>query len=515
MDSIDRADAEDRNGSDASLETNPAAFAAPVVSVESDDYVSAIVGLQVAARRLLDSARVIITALALAFVFRAFFVEPFIIPTGSMAPTLLGDHWSVVCPSCGYTFDTVQRLSPDESENISIRCGNCREFFVPPAAGLTRKPGDRILVHKWIDSLVPPKRWEVCVFRDPSSPLQHYIKRIVGLPQERIEIIDGDVYINDVIVRKPAWVQQALWQPVYAQEFPELARSMKFSRWIEAGAVRDQGRWSGLDESVLRFAGQPGQSGSLQFIADAGEYCFDYSAYNGTSDGNRVHDVKVSTGIQWEDQVARCAFSLRLANASVHCTFSASGRITVEIQTDRTREATEAHTFENVYDFDSRVPVCVELFHLEQKFVLQCNNRTIFETGDEFGFARAADRRGKPSEQFRLEIRGSEGPFSLNQFRLHRDVYYTESRMAVRAVRGEPFSLERGEYFALGDNSADSKDSREWLEYGPHLPSGYRLGTIPRSKIVGKAAFVYLPGLQKGFAGSIRMSDIGRGRFIR
>src|SRR6476659_4851217 len=48
----------------------------------------------------------ILIAFILAFVFRAFVVEAFVIPTGSMAPTLMGAHARFHCDDCGYRFDT-------------------------------------------------------------------------------------------------------------------------------------------------------------------------------------------------------------------------------------------------------------------------------------------------------------------------------------------------------------------------------------------------------------------------
>src|SRR5437763_5295401 len=47
----------------------------------------------------------ILVAFILAFIFRAFVVEAFVIPTGSMAPTLLGAHMRYRCKDCGYRFD--------------------------------------------------------------------------------------------------------------------------------------------------------------------------------------------------------------------------------------------------------------------------------------------------------------------------------------------------------------------------------------------------------------------------
>src|SRR5258706_5269094 len=46
----------------------------------------------------------ILVAFILAFIFRAFVVEAFVIPTGSMGPTLMGAHVRVECPDCGYHF---------------------------------------------------------------------------------------------------------------------------------------------------------------------------------------------------------------------------------------------------------------------------------------------------------------------------------------------------------------------------------------------------------------------------
>src|ERR1700683_859055 len=57
----------------------------------------------------------ILVAFILAFIFRAFVVEAFVIPTGSMAPTLLGAHMRYQCPDCGWVFD-VNYSSRSETE---------------------------------------------------------------------------------------------------------------------------------------------------------------------------------------------------------------------------------------------------------------------------------------------------------------------------------------------------------------------------------------------------------------
>src|SRR5437867_12328028 len=62
----------------------------------------------------------ILAAFTLAFIFRAFVVEAFVIPTGSMAPTLLGAHMRFRCPDCGYRFDANYSPSSAGGEDLII-----------------------------------------------------------------------------------------------------------------------------------------------------------------------------------------------------------------------------------------------------------------------------------------------------------------------------------------------------------------------------------------------------------
>src|SRR5215207_542084 len=68
----------------------------------------------------------ILIAFILAFIFRAFVVEAFVIPTGSMAPTLLGAHMRYRCPDCGYKFD----------HNYTAQ-QNGDDLIIPPRSPLT------------------------------------------------------------------------------------------------------------------------------------------------------------------------------------------------------------------------------------------------------------------------------------------------------------------------------------------------------------------------------------------
>jgi len=56
------------------------------------------------AARIRQTLESIVVAFILAFVFRAFVIEAFVIPTGSMAATLYGEHMTFICPDCGYEY---------------------------------------------------------------------------------------------------------------------------------------------------------------------------------------------------------------------------------------------------------------------------------------------------------------------------------------------------------------------------------------------------------------------------
>lgn len=99
----------------------------------------------------------IVVALILAFLFRTFEAEAFVIPTGSMAPTLLGRHKDVDCEQCGYKITIGASEEVDnygyllQNNRIeSTLCPNCR--YPVPREHVFNSPaftGDRILVNKF------------------------------------------------------------------------------------------------------------------------------------------------------------------------------------------------------------------------------------------------------------------------------------------------------------------------------------------------------------------------------
>ena len=140
-----------------------------------------------------ETFRTVLYAMVIAILVRTFAYEPFNIPSGSMYPTLLvGDYLFVSKFSYGYS----------------------RHSF-PYGAGLFK---GRI----WRTS---PKRGDVAVFKLPTDNETDYIKRIVGLPGDKIQVREGVLYINDKVVERVRTEDYEYWN-----RYGEL---VKYAQYIE------------------------------------------------------------------------------------------------------------------------------------------------------------------------------------------------------------------------------------------------------------------------------------------
>jgi len=117
-----------------------------------------------------DSAKTFVYAILIALLVRTVAFEPFNIPSGSMIPTLLiGDYLFVSKYSYGYS---------KHSMPLSLPVIPGRIFFSEPERG------------------------DVAVFKLPTDDETDYIKRLIGLPGDRIQMKSGRLYINGKIVKR-------------------------------------------------------------------------------------------------------------------------------------------------------------------------------------------------------------------------------------------------------------------------------------------------------------------------
>jgi signal peptidase I len=185
------------------------------------------------ARAWREGVESIVIAIVLAFLFRAFEAEAFVIPTGSMAPTLQGRHKDVRCPQCGYRYQAGATADVDVQlgEVEAVTCPMCHfdQELDKRRAGHASNAGDRILVNKFAyeTPFGEPQRWDVIVFKYPGNAKQNYIKRCIGLPNEIVKIHHGDIYVKKTdekgmpsnedfqIARKPPRKLVHMLQPVH------------------------------------------------------------------------------------------------------------------------------------------------------------------------------------------------------------------------------------------------------------------------------------------------------------
>jgi signal peptidase I len=139
-----------------------------------------------------ETIKTVVYAVLIALFIRTFFYEPFSIPSASMVPTLLvGDYLFVSKFSYGYS-----------------------RYSLP--LGLPLIPG-RIFFHE-------PKRGDVVVFKLPRDPSVDFIKRVVGLPGDTIQMKDGILNINGQPVKRDRI------EPYF---YTEGSRSGTFIQYIE------------------------------------------------------------------------------------------------------------------------------------------------------------------------------------------------------------------------------------------------------------------------------------------
>ena len=185
--------------------------------------------------------------------FRAFEIEGYMISTGSMAPALLGYHKRVVCPSCEYHFtfgvsfdDSVKEVvagEDTEPSSMLVNCPNCGQAGID-VSKVPKNQGDQLLVDKRAFYLTDPDRWQMCVFRNPQNPSQVYVKRVAGLPGERIQVVRGDLFINGARQRKSLEIQRAMRLGVFDSAFSPSDDDWS-RRWNEPGGTSSWSRRGG------------------------------------------------------------------------------------------------------------------------------------------------------------------------------------------------------------------------------------------------------------------------------
>jgi signal peptidase I len=480
----------------------------------------------------------LITAFILAFVFRAFVMEAFRIPTGSMADTLKGAHFRLRCRQCGYAYDhgfipdhynMPDDTIPSRGAQLPATCCPSCGYYDRSRDEMPVANGDRILVLKCIYQFAKPKRWDVIVFKNPPEPSINYIKRLIGLPGETVQIIDGDIYINGQIARKPPKIQNELWMPVYDNNYqPVRPRERVFNNryWNQPFENAAGSSWSIGDQmspTLFHLNSPEGQTDRISSLVYNPEKGNDFRATYAYDQVDRqinmptCSDLMVRFSCLAENPQSSIGIALGKYETIYKAQVDLASRVLVVTKQRRGGDPVELGSV-TIEDTPANGPTPVRFANVDHRLIFEYGGTRW--THDLDRSPQGAGTRGKGNGPS-VEIFGS-GKLTLSNVAVFRDIHYTERQYGNSGSPGrattKPFVLGEDEFFVMGDNSPNSEDCRWW--HRPGIANKgldeYRIGIVPRNYLVGKALFVYWPSGFKPFEQFpvAIIPNIGRMRFI-
>ena len=416
-----------------------------------------------------EALEFVVIGFSMAILLCGFIVQPYFVPSASMAPGLLGLHKDARCPECGATFP----VGVDEegfANTDSVRCPRCGNEDVSlqnaPISG-----GDQVLVWKGIYQLRPIRRWEMVVFVHPQSPRECYVKRAVGFPGEAIQIKHGDVYINGEIAAKSFEQLMAMAVPV--------------------GSIGNLESPSPTNLHVTRI--KNGEAFQIAARDSEGEAVAirDLVSYNAGGD-------------TWEREPIRDVVANMIVGEDVSLEYHGLPGTPIRVQIQRGEAALlVGEKVEWLASLRSGSGRRLTFACWDGRVDVRWNGASLF--GETVLPPTSSSK--EPAMMVPLfSVRLFDKP--PTNFELLRDVYYTER---VGGSRGsgvdEPYTLGPNEYFMLGDNSAVSRDSRAWDHPG-----------VSADLFVGKPMLVHWPLFAwriPGTSRAIQLPDLSKIRRLR
>ena len=498
-----------------------------------------------------ETLETLVFVVVLVLILQLFVLEAFVIPTGSMAETQLGYHKDVVCEKCKFAFpvnasrEAEGKLDPDD-RFTPYTCPNCQYLGQVPRGGITS--GDRVLVHK---AMGPDERGRVMVFKFPVAPqhkqqAQNYIKRCVGYGGETIAIGHGDLYVTKALTypdrprpedERDIWLTDytykqdpealALFEDGKAKGFPANVGGFELYRKsdllaMEMRRIVFDNDFQPADLGKPRWGARPGDENKWTVDAKDAPKVFTHQGdsvgwigyrhlsklRNGNTDPqeikntmgyNNVENAGIDDYFWVGDLMLECTAKLDPADELTmelskgehrYQAVFTNGTVTLVrvgagnwAPVRRPTPITKAGTYQLRFaNFDSRLRVWV-------------NGTAIDFNGENDYPPTKTDDKPTPANDLQAPAGvAAKGAVEVSGLRLWRDTYYTPNSSSLGQASAdivETYYIHPGHYLCLGDNSAQSADSRRW-------------GVVPERLMIGRAVFTFWPAYPKFRIGVIR-----------
>ena len=390
----------------------------------------------------------------------------------SMAPAWLGGHYRIACADCGLEFTCDAQHAPAGGVASCPNCG----FRDNPLRDENLQVGQQVVIDRWPHLLAVPRRGEVVAAADPNTPGGFVVKRVAGLPGERLAIRGGDLFADGKTVRKSlrelaevrVLVHDNRHKPVRTSGLPERWQSARSGTgWHNApdgyryqppaGAAADE-RFDWLQyHHWLLFAAH--SRTKLSPILD-----HDNHNQDSPREQNAVTDVLVSCRVRLSSQDSgQFAFAAIDGRQRFEAIFDPAARSVV--LTSGGRELARAPLLTTFAQ-----GVLIEFGLCDEQVLLSVAGREVFR----HVYDRPPGQQPEPLHPLAIGARGAAQ--EVTDLVVWRDVHYLPpSGLAGPWQADQP--LPAGHYALLGDNTPVSIDSRQW---STGVPAGQILGRVYR-----------------------------------
>lgn len=397
----------------------------------------------------------------------------------SMVPSFWGEHVRAKCDQCRYSF----RVAGEQAEiPRQLVCPNCGDRSVDSAKAHPQ-PAQRVRVRRCrdVDGKLQIDRWDVVAVQ-ASDDRPAMIKRVIGLPGESIQFVDGDVFADGKLVRKLGHTARATRILVFDSAYSSADVLRRFVPRKPLGGKADSGSWS-VRDGLWSYS--PASQGETQWLA--------YEQWRCVSSGlPKDHVVSIEDWYEANVNVNRNLNKVKDIWARIEFRAAEECQVEIAVSVGQKLLVYEIDFGEGRVLFDGRIisfrgddssaadgtrgrkqPFRIEVCTFDRQLTMMVDGLGLPPVA-----LPVSDGLAQPLPV--IQIGGGETPLVMTRFRLWRDIHYFDHGVKNGTDGGNRLVAGPNEYLLVGDNVPVSIDSRHWPV--PAVSGDDILGTIDYQK---------------------------------